>query len=214
MGIEFFNYKTSIRISDQGYSLIELLIALTIGLTVLGAASRFVMTHVEMQIGQEQISRMQQSGRLGLEVMLRELRLAGFDPTGTSEASITAAEAHSIGFSMDLNSDGDLLDPDEEVSYQLQDLDDDGVTDLVRTADDVAELVALRVHGLTFLYVMSDGSEVYEPGDLSEVRKIRVTVVMRSDSAESSAEEDSRLWTLSRVTQLRNMALKETEQAS
>jgi len=212
--MKFFNYKASIRTSDPGYSLIELLIALAIGLTVLGAASGFVMTHVEMQIGQEQISRMQQAGRLGLEVMLQELRLAGFDPTGTSEASINVAGAHSIGFSMDLNSDGDVSDPDEVVSYELVDLDDDGVTDLVRTTDNIAELVALRVQGLTFLYVMSDGSEVYEPGNLSEVRKIKVTVLMRSHSAESSAEEDSRLWTLSRVTQLRNMALKESEQTS
>ncbi len=209
MGMDSFNRKVGNRPSDLGYSLIELLIALTIGLTVLGAASGFVMTHVQTQIDQGQISRMQQAGRLGLEVMLRELRLAGFDPTGDAEASLTLTEAHSIGFSMDLNSDGDVLDSGEAVSYGLLDVDEDGATDLVRTSEEDDELVASRVSGLTFLYVMSDGSEVYVPEEASEVRKVKVTVLMRSDSSEST-EGDSRLWILSRIAQLRNMALKET----
>jgi prepilin-type N-terminal cleavage/methylation domain-containing protein len=94
--------------TSAGFSLIELLIALTAGLVVLGAAYQGFLTHQKLYTVQEQIVEMQQNAHSALAFMTRELRMAQnpitLDPTpGTSTLTYVSAlnSAEQRGFLRD-----------------------------------------------------------------------------------------------------------------
>jgi prepilin-type N-terminal cleavage/methylation domain-containing protein len=99
---------------SAGYSLIELLIALTAGLVVLGAAYQGFLTHQKISKVQEQVVELQQSAQSALAFMTRELRMAQnpitLDPTpGSSSLTYVSAldPAQQHGF-LRSNSDSTL----------------------------------------------------------------------------------------------------------
>ncbi len=65
---------------DGGFSLIELLVAMAIGLLILGAMYGVFNLHGKAFGIQEQIAEMQQTARVAMDIMTREIRMAGYDP--------------------------------------------------------------------------------------------------------------------------------------
>jgi len=63
-----------------GVSLIELMVALVLGLIVTGSALTLVLTHRQTFAATEDLGRMQEGARLAFEMMGRELRGAGGNP--------------------------------------------------------------------------------------------------------------------------------------
>ena len=63
--------------SDRGFTLVELMIAMAIGLVVLGAMYGVFTMHNKTFGTQEQIAEMQQSARAAMGMMTREIRMAG-----------------------------------------------------------------------------------------------------------------------------------------
>jgi type II secretory pathway component PulJ len=62
----------------------------------------------------------QQSARIGVEMMVQDIRLVGLNPLGTAGAGIVADPAPTrLRFTADLNFDGDTLDPFEDITYDL-----------------------------------------------------------------------------------------------
>src|SRR3972149_2029044 len=97
----------------SGFTMVELIIAMAIGLIILGALySVFTMQNRTLSI-QEQITEMQQNARLGMEIMLRDIQMAGYNPTKTTSWSsgampgLTEATTNSLGFVSDLNANAD-----------------------------------------------------------------------------------------------------------
>ena len=66
---------------NRGFTLIELMIAMAVGLVLLGAMYGVFTMHNKTFGNQEQIAEMQQNARAAMDMMTRELRMAGFgDP--------------------------------------------------------------------------------------------------------------------------------------
>jgi len=63
----------------KGVSLVELLVALAICGSVIAGAYRFFMTQTRAHSVQEQIIEAQQNVRLAMEILSRDLRMAGYD---------------------------------------------------------------------------------------------------------------------------------------
>lgn len=104
---------------EAGFSLTELLIAIVIVAVMgIGMVTLFQAQH-QTFIRQNSGVLSTQNARAGLDMMAREIRNAGFDPYGLSGASVTQWTAGTFAFTADLNGDGDLLDPDEVVSFFL-----------------------------------------------------------------------------------------------
>ena len=161
---------------SAGFSLIDILISLGVGVVLFTVISEFFVAQIELSSSQQQLARTQQNMRLGMEIMFQEVLLAGLDPSGTAGAGFTEAVADSIEFSQDLNGDGDLLDEDESVSYNLTDKDQDGDMDLVRTSSTASDqLVISNVESLTFEYTLLDGSTTSTPSDLTAIRHVRIS---------------------------------------
>lgn len=66
----------------RGFGLIELMIALALGLFLVGGAISVFVTNQQAYRTTEQLSRMQESGRTAVELMARQLREAGGSPCG------------------------------------------------------------------------------------------------------------------------------------
>jgi len=105
-----------------GFSLVELLIAMAVGLVVLSAMYSVFTIQNKTFANQEELVVMQQNVRAGMDMMTREIRMAGYNPTGgTPKPGIVTAGANSITFTMDITGDGLTDGPNEYITYDLYD---------------------------------------------------------------------------------------------
>lgn len=154
----------------QGFTLIELLISMIVGLIVLGAVYSIFTIQNKQLNNQDQIVEMQQNARIAMNMMSKEIMMAGYGRTtfakcqGTTTASnapcvgITAANADSISFAMDLNTDGDYDDPNENVSYFL---DTSGSVPVLKRSPSTSasgQPVVENVTSLSFTYLDEAGA--------------------------------------------------------
>jgi len=96
--------------ASVGFTILELLIAMAIGLLVLGALYGVFTFQNKTLSNQEQIVELQQNARAAMDMMTREISMAGYNPahmSGTTMPQISAATANSISFVADLNGNGD-----------------------------------------------------------------------------------------------------------
>jgi type IV pilus assembly protein PilW len=141
---------------------------------------------------QEQIAGMQQSLRAAMDLMEREIRMAGFDPYRNSGAGIIAPGVNDISFafvadddSYDNDGDGDTDESGElkTIRYSLYDSGSDGDSDLGRKVGaGNNKPVAENIDALNFVYLREDGTPT---ASVSEVRSVQITLVARSDRVDS-----------------------------
>lgn len=72
------------RSRTTGFSLIELMIAMVVGLIILGAVLTFTVSMIRAYSENIRSTRLTQDLRTGMNVMVRELRRAGFDSTSVT----------------------------------------------------------------------------------------------------------------------------------
>lgn len=70
------------RLSQGGFSLIELMISLVLGLLVVGAASGIFLSNQRTYRATESLSRIQENARIAFELMARDVREAAGNPCG------------------------------------------------------------------------------------------------------------------------------------
>lgn len=170
------------RFAERGSALAETLIA--------GALSSFVLLGLYLMYETNQVgftkgerqADIQQNARIGLDRIVRELRLAGSDPSailGGGAAAFVAAETDRVQFYADVNSDGTT----DRVEYRF-----DAPARVIRrqfwksaaaTATAGGQQLARSVTALTFAYY--DGSDTLLPtpvasSRLGSIRRVSVTV--------------------------------------
>lgn len=94
----------------HGYTLIELMIALAVASIFVLATLTIATMATHTYRNQEQVADAQQSVRAALDLMVRDIRMAGYDPLAVSHGpsagiGILAAEEHKLQISSDLNAD-------------------------------------------------------------------------------------------------------------
>ena len=125
---------TNDRRRSRGMTTIEILAATTICLLLIAVASSFYVSQQRMLLVQSAYTQSQNVTRTFTDLFGRELRMAGYDPTGAAISksgtgagiscpsvvqAITLATQSSITFKQDLNGDGDTADANERVTYSL-----------------------------------------------------------------------------------------------
>ncbi len=114
----------------KGFSLVELMAALAVASIVLVGIYTMYFTQTKSHVTQQAVVDMQQGIRLGLFLLEKEIRMAGYDPTGLSGAGITSAQRSSLTFTMDVTGgQNDLIDNDGDGNTDAGDLklDNDGL---------------------------------------------------------------------------------------
>jgi type IV pilus assembly protein PilW len=184
--------KIKERLNTQGFTLVELLVAMVVSLLALGAIySTFLSQFKSYQI-QEEVAAMQQNIRAAMYHMQREIRMAGYDPTGNSGSAIMIANVAELQFTIDKNGDGDFTgispapanDPNEQIRYALtNDADEDGIADgspchLGRqTWSGGLQTVAENIDALNFVYLDANGNTTTT---LDDIRSVEITIVART----------------------------------
>ncbi len=117
--------------SQVGYSLMEALIAIAISSALLAVVVNVFTTQRNLYSTQDQIAMMLQNAMAGLELMKREIMIAGYDPTTLAGAGIVAADVSSIRFTMDVTDGADSpggggSDDDDDDDDGDDDDDDEG----------------------------------------------------------------------------------------
>jgi type IV pilus assembly protein PilW len=194
MGAAHANPSCVMRAHDKicGFTLVELLVSMLVGLLILYFVYNAFTIHNQQFNAQELGVEKLQSARVGLDFVMRELRLAGYNPTGnltackgtntatnTPCAGIVAIANNSISFTADLNGNGNLTpdgaNPDENITYDV--FTSGNETYLGRTSNGVRQPLAMNITALSLNYY--DGSNQITT-NLSLIRKIRVSVTARA----------------------------------
>ena len=169
--------------------MVELLVAMAVATIVLTLMYQVYVAQLKSHTTQQEVVEMQQNMRAALYLMEREIRLAGFNPTGKAPAAtvgvtdITTAVAESITFSMDYSEDGtDGVDndkdgitdenpepdgePDEKITYNLS-----ANGELQRTVGvDPPGIIARGIDVVEFALLDEDGNTTTDPGEIRSVR--------------------------------------------
>ena len=200
------SYQLRVK-NEAGFTLLELLIAMTIGLVVLGSIFSSFTTQKKSFELQEQITVMEQNLRVPLDIITRDLRNAGVNPNpdttlvaGTSVGLIPddpndATDANvpittnSIKILSDIDGNGAIpagtTDPQEKVTYDLS-----GTT-LNRNGQPLVD----NIITLTFTYYDSNGNTIATPitgTNLSNIRVVQLSITAqtnREDSTYTTAED-------------------------
>ena len=125
------NKSYLVKTCQKGFTLIELMIALVLGAIVIGAIYSTYIVQQRSYTVQETVAEMQQNIRAAMMVMARDIRMAGYDPDGTGNFSITAASSDRLRFTVDLNENGSV-DGNETITYGFSTANDgnaDGIAD-------------------------------------------------------------------------------------
>lgn len=86
------------NIKQRGFSLVELMVALLLGTIIIGAATQLFLTNQRSFQLQQNMSEVQETGRFAVEILSRELRMAGLTrPDGTESGGLIAAAAFEGG---------------------------------------------------------------------------------------------------------------------
>jgi type IV pilus assembly protein PilW len=173
-----------IQIKDRalrsaGFTLVEVLMSLAMLSIVFGTIYRTFDTFNRSYTSENVKAGVQQKSRLGIDLMARDIRLAGLDPLGTSAAGFNPADTDStsVHFSADLNYDGDLDDPFEDITYALngnllQQTSDLGSGPLTATLLD-------NVSALSFVYLDEADNLLPEPVAVDQIRTVLISLTLQ-----------------------------------
>jgi type IV pilus assembly protein PilW len=194
--------------SKNGFSLVELLMALATSTILLGAIySVFNMTNKNVTT-QNVAANMQQSLRSAIGLMARDIRLAGLDPVGTDNFGILEATNLKICFTQDSIDSGTgefngTLDETnfEKVTYEF--LDGQIIQTLYEgTASENSAVLISNIDALNFTYLDADANDLGNP--VAALDRIR-TVVIYIKVKEPAGHDEPVERTLTRKVECRNL---------
>lgn len=164
--------------TTSGFTLVEVLVCMAIMSilfgTVYGSFDIFNRSYTKENVK----AGVQQRTRIGIDLMTRDIRLAGLDPLGTANARIIVADTENIQFSADLNYDGDANDPFENITYTLN-------ADLLRQTSDlgtgfVTDTLLDNIDALAFTYLDESDTPLAAPvGNPQDIRTVIVSLTMQ-----------------------------------
>lgn len=181
--------RISFKVSNQGFTLLELVVGMAVSLLAMGAIYSTFLSQHKSYLVQDQTAAMQQNLRAAMFYMQREIRMAGLDPLGTANTGIITANASSISFTEDIGGSTVGTPPDgtlqtsETITYSLSG------GNLVRNVGGGNQVVAQNIHALDFVYltgasppvVLNPGGGNVPAGSENQIRSVEITVVARTD---------------------------------
>jgi len=202
------------RASQQGFSLVEMMVAITLGLLILLAISSIYLGSRQTFRMQDDNARLQETGRFALEVLGRSIRQAGFwnmpiSPVATATAfggtaitgvngSGSTADTVTVqydGLTNDRDCEGNALGANAVVqdAYRLNnnelqcDGNADGTVDHQALVSDIEDVQIL--YGIDTTNDQSADRYVAAPGNWAQVVSARVCVQARSPNSVNNAPQ-------------------------
>ncbi len=142
--------------NERGFTIVELLVGLAIGLILLGVAVKIFLVQQRAYSVQEQLSEMQQNIRAAMDMIVKESKMAGYNPTGASFNGITY-DTSQLQILADLTGDGNTDDPNESITYKYYDTVDYPLQIKRKSGSGFFQPLAENITVFTFSYLNADG---------------------------------------------------------
>jgi len=180
---------------QQGFTLVELLVAMAMVGIVVGAIYSTYKSQQDSYVAQEQVAEMQQNLRAALYMMARDIRMAGFNPADSPNVDgfvtalpddpgpVTATNSTNIAFTIDRDEDAavDANDHNEQIAYRI---DSNRLEKFMYNASTNSwqwETISENIDALNFVYRDQNGNAiVISPTTLQDIRSVDITIVART----------------------------------
>jgi len=182
----------NMKINKKGFTAIELLVSLAIMSIALTSIYSMYMSFIRTCTKEGVKIRVQQNVRSGLDMMIRDIRLAGLDPDGTGDFGIVAVTSQRIQFTADRDMDGELDDADAtdgidapDMEHMAYEYDGSGELKMVLYKAngnlETDEIMAENVTDLTFTYFDSNDDTT---SNLDEIRSVDIQMTIQKSSGQ------------------------------
>ena len=163
--------------SQKGTSLVELLIAMTLFSTIMAAVTSAYTLQRRTLAVQEQVNLMTAQAQTSMDLISREVRSAGTNPFGIALTAVTY-DLNQLRLQSDHNSNGTILDADEDVSYSF----DAANRRILRNAGTGNAVVADNIEVFQWAYLNQSGT----PTTMSaNIKQLDLTIRSRTASPDN-----------------------------
>ena len=165
--------------NNRGYTLMELMVAIAIGMIVMASVATTFTSQTRAYSAQEQINQMEQNARGALDIMSREIKMAGYKPNGGSVTGIVSYTSTSLTIQADLNADAAIStsgSDNEQIAYAY-DSANKKITRQVGTA--ASATLAENISGFTFTYHQSSGTT--PATSATDIRRMKIAITAKTE---------------------------------
>jgi type IV pilus assembly protein PilW len=147
-----------------------------------GVATTFTM-HTRQNTAEEQIAQMQQNVRGALDLMVREIKMAGYKPNGGTVTGVTYSTTQ-LEIQADMDGNGSIntaSGSEEDITYAY----DSANLRITRKlgSSGTAQLLADNVTAFTFSYLDANGSATTTS---ASIRKLSISITARTAKPDPS----------------------------
>lgn len=167
--------------NDKAFTLVELMVALAMALILIGGTMFVAQYSTRSYRAQERTSDAQQNIRSAMDMMVRDIRMAGYDPLSSDAGrnpglNIITAAPTQFRFTLDRNNSGFVdASNQEDITYILNGTEIRRITDLNDPAEDDQPFVD-GVNAVTFTYLDSDAQVT---ATLANIAMVDVTITLQ-----------------------------------
>jgi len=159
--------------TERGFTLIELMVSIAVSAIVLAAITATFISQSRSYDTQEQINGMQQGARAAMDMITREVRMAGYNTNATLTFDGITYDTTQIRVQANLDGDGDTGDSNEDIIYAY-----DTVNDVIeRTTGGTTETLVENVDVFTFQYLDESGAAATTS---ASIRQVQITITART----------------------------------
>jgi type IV pilus assembly protein PilW len=169
----------------NGFTLIELMVSMAIGLVILSAIAGTFTVQTRQNSAEEQLGQMQQNVRGALDLMIREIQMAKYDPEATAFPTGTYGVTYSasqLQIRSDIDGNGTLDSASsgsvENIIY-VYDSANLRITRQLGTGG-TAQILADNVTAFTFNYYDANGSAVTSSASSGNIRKVTLSITAKT----------------------------------
>ena len=197
--------KCSENRNTRGFTLIELLVSMGIGMVVLAAVSTTFMSQARFYSAQEQVNEMEQNARGALDIISRELKMAGYNPNSGTFSGVTYNTSQLL-IQADLDANGSIStssSANEQITYTY-----DSTNKQIKRAlgSGAAQVLADNITAFTFSYLDSIGASTNTTANIRQV-SISITARTANPDPNYSANGGYRTYQLTATITPLNVAL-------
>lgn len=169
---------------ERGFTLVEVLLSLALSGFTIAAVSSLYLSMVKNQVVRENILDMQQQARAALDLVSRELKMAGFDPRGVNQDALKGNDFIGITFDSkqliikaDLNGNGIPTDSNESIIFSH----DPETLTLRRNTGGGRQPLGENIEDFSWSYFDSEGKVTAQS---EHIRQVELSITARTEQAD------------------------------
>ncbi len=186
--------------TNDGFTIIELLIVTAIMGIITGAMFSFSIAQRQYFSVQQEISEMTQNTRAAMDMIAGELAMAGYSPTGAAFSGIPY-NASQLQIFADLDGNGAVTDPNENIIY----VHDTSNRRMLRNTGGGNQPLSENIQHFVVEYLNNQGNPTTVTAN---IRQIRLTITGRTGKPDRLYPNNSgyRTYTLTSLVTPKNLA--------